>query len=152
MKILGNEGLFSVRSRCTYRTVRYDWAQLAWLTQKIPARQLLAGHSQSPALQMVLWWYLVHTFITPCCPDLWVQFCIFSLSLLFNQWRRWQGLSPLMHEFCSTSVWHCSFKITPLLQAEHTLIGFQTRTSINSSHTQYKTNATSMHHNRKCQH
>lgn len=81
--------------------------ELSWfqLTQKNPARQLLAGHSQWPALQMVFRWYLVHTFITLCCPDLWVQVCIFSLSLLFNQWWRWCSLSPLMHQSCSTSVW-----------------------------------------------
>lgn len=47
------------------------------------------------ALQMVLWWYLIRTFITLCCPHLWVQVCIFSLSCLFNQWLTWRGLSPL---------------------------------------------------------
>lgn len=40
--------------------------------------------------------------------------------------------------------------ITPLLQTKHTFISFQTQTSINSSHTRSKTNA-SMHHNCKCQ-
>lgn len=92
-------------------------------TQMNPARQLLASHSQWPALQMVLWWYLVHTFITRCCPDLWVQACILSLFLLFSQWWRWQGLSPLMHQSCITSVWFRSFRITLSLETKHQLSG-----------------------------
>lgn len=149
MKILGNEGLFSVRSRCTCRTVRCDWAPLARLTRKDPVRQLLAGHSQSPALQMVSRWYLVHTFITPRCPDLRVRFCISSLSLHVQSMKPLGSFQPLMHEFCCAALLLPG--ITPLLQTKHTFISFQTQTSINSSHTRSKTNAASMHHNCKCQ-
>lgn len=105
MKIPGNERLFCVRSRCTCRTVRCDWAPLARLTQKDPVRQLLAGHSQSPALQMVSRWYLVHTFITPRCPDLRVRFCISSLSLHVQSMKPPMGsFQPLMHEFCCAAL------------------------------------------------
>ena len=59
--------------------------------------QLLAGRSQWLVLQMMLWWYLVHTFITLCCPDLRVQLCIFSLSLLTGSFT--SDASVLPH-FC----------------------------------------------------
>lgn len=49
---------------------------------------------------MVLWWYLVHTFITRCFPDLWVQACILTLF--------W-----LLHQSCTTSVWCRTLSLQP---------------------------------------
>lgn len=148
MKIPGNEGLFSVRSRCTCRTVRCDWAPLARLMQKDPVRQLLAGHSQSPALQMVSRWYLVHTFITPRCPDLHVLHIQFVFACSINEATEGLFSTPDARVQLRGSA---SPGITPLLQTKHTFISFQTQTSINSSHARSKTNAASMHHNCKCQ-